>query len=250
MGNTLSIAVTSVNDSNGIWEIYYDNVWLTLTRYITVTTVSDSNVYLVPNGCTIRFKPGADFNGQAFFTFRVWDETSGTADNRDDDADIDTSGSNNGGSTAFSAGTVTASITVTAVNDAPQVHKYSTSNVLDFDGSNDYVSVPDLGLNNDSFTVEGWIYARSANSYSRFFDFGKGAGDNSDDGRNIVLQIDGDTATKGDLRFEVWNGSNRDTDWSKIESSNPITLNQWGLCVGSFITVPPRRDICTATAVY
>jgi uncharacterized repeat protein (TIGR02543 family) len=222
-GNTMGIAVTLVDDSNGMWELCdTEGTWWSITKYHDVTSITDSNAYLIPDGFSIRFLPGADFNGQAFFTFRVWDGTSGSSDTV-----VDTSGSNHAGSTAFSAGMATAAITVTAVNDTPQIHKYSTGNVLNFDGSNDYVSVPDPGLNNDSFTVEGWIYARSANTYSRFFDFGKGPGDTGDDGRNIIVQIDGTAETKGDLRFEVWNGTDRATDMSMIETSSPFTLNQW-----------------------
>ena len=225
-GNTLSLAITSVDDTNGTWQIYYGDAWWQLTRY--KKSVSDSNVYLVPNGCSIRFKPGSDFNGQASFTFRVWDETTGTADNNDDpsgnnSAAIDASGSNNGGSTAFSAKTVTASISVTAVNDAPEIHKYNTNNSLNFDGTNDYVSVPDLGLNNDSFTVEGWLKVGAATTFSRFFDFGN-SGTSGDTGHHeIWAGFDGVT---GKLRIEVWNGDLRDSV-STFSAPDKFPLATW-----------------------
>ena len=223
-GNTLSIAVTSVDDTNGTWQIYYGGAWWQLTRY--KKSVSDSNVYLVPNGCSVRFKPGSDFNGQASFTFRVWDETTGTADNNDDasgnnSAAIDASGSSNGGSTAFSAKTVTASIAVTAVNDAPEIHKKGLYNTLKFDGINDYLQVPgDLGISNGSFTVEGWIRADQITSFGRFYDFGNGQGENA--GHNILADFQGTTNNMG---IEIWNGAGRSST-VRIGADN-FPLNTW-----------------------
>lgn len=231
-GNTLSIAVTSVDDSNGTWQLYYDNGWWNLTRYKVQSNVSDSNVYLVPNGCSIRYNPGADFNGQAFFTFRVWDETTGTADNSDtsndaNNATIDASGSNNSGSTAFSAKTITASITVTSVNDAPEIHKTGLDNSIKLDGSNDYVQAAgDLGLNDDSFTVEGWIKVcasdYSSTSYSRFFEFANAQGESS--GYNLWAGFEG---TAGTMSFEAWDGPDRDTQSHKITTAEKLALNKW-----------------------
>ena len=60
----------------------------------------------------VRFVPNANYNGTATFTFRAWDQTSGTAGQT---ADVTT----NGGTTAFSGTTATASVTVTSVNDSP-----------------------------------------------------------------------------------------------------------------------------------
>ena len=221
-GDALSIAITSVNDSDGRWELYFGNAWYSLTRYKTSTAVTDANVYLVPDGCSIRFLPGSDFNGEAYFTFRVWDGTTGTADNRDGDAAIDTSGSNHGGSTAFSSETVTAAISVASVNDAPELHRTGLNNVLNFDGSNDFVSLPDLGLSNGSFTVEGWIKADRVTTFGRFFDFGSGEGDSG--GHNILVDFDGATNY---LNFEIWNGANRDTFVCIKSGINAFPINKW-----------------------
>lgn len=231
-GNTLSIAVTLVDDSNGTWQLYYDNGWWNLTRYKVQSNVSDSNVYLVPNGCSIRYNPGADFSGQAFFTFRVWDETTGTADNSDtsndaNNATIDASGSNNSGSTAFSAQTITASITVASVNDAPEIHKTGLDNSIKLDGSNDYVQAAgDLGLNDDSFTVEGWIKAcasdYSSTSYSRFFEFANAQGESS--GYNLWAGFEG---TAGTMSFEAWDGPDRDTQSHRFTTAEQLALNKW-----------------------
>lgn len=46
---------------------------------------------------------------------------------------------------------------------------------ITFDGSNDYVALPDMGYLND-LTVSGWIKIHSRNTWERFFDFGKAGG--------------------------------------------------------------------------
>lgn len=227
--NTLSLAITSVDDTNGTWQLYYGGGWCQLTRY--KNSVSDSDVYLVPNGCSVRFKPGSDFSGQASFTFRVWDESTGTADNNDtadsgNNAAVDASGSSNGGSTAFSSKTVTASISVTAVNDAPEIHKTGLYNTLRFDGTNDYVQVPgDLGISNGSFTVEGWIKADRVTSFGRFYDFGSDQGDNG--GHNVLADFDGNNDKMG---FEIWNGGNRTNNplpMVRTQSEESFPLATW-----------------------
>jgi hypothetical protein len=67
----------------------------------------------LPDNYRVRFVPALNFNGQASITYRAWDQTSGTA-GRTADLTLGT-----GGATSFSTGTQTASLTVTAVNDAP-----------------------------------------------------------------------------------------------------------------------------------
>ena len=64
----------------------------------------------------VRFVPNTDYNGTADIKFRGWDGTSGT-----NGGTADTS--SNGGITAFSSTTETASITVNSVNDAPVLSK-------------------------------------------------------------------------------------------------------------------------------
>ncbi|MBK9129465.1 MAG: type I secretion C-terminal target domain-containing protein [Phycisphaerales bacterium] len=65
-------------------------------------------------GTRLYFQPSANYNGTLAdgITFRAWDQSSGTAGSK-------VSTATNGGTTAFSSATDTASITVNAVNDAP-----------------------------------------------------------------------------------------------------------------------------------
>src|SRR5262249_7847728 len=106
------IAITAVNSANGTW-FYSTNGGTTWTA---VGTVSDSQSLLLAANSSTRlyFQPSANFNGSITdaITFRAWDQSSGSAGSK-------VSTSTNGGTTAFSTATDTASITVNPVNDAP-----------------------------------------------------------------------------------------------------------------------------------
>jgi hypothetical protein len=106
------IAVTAVDNSNGVWE-YSLNGGSTWTAFGSPTEATarllaaDANTY-------VRFVPHADFNGTVAngLTFRAWDRTS-------DAAGATADATLNGGATAFSSATASASIVVNPVNDAP-----------------------------------------------------------------------------------------------------------------------------------
>ncbi|CAD5979196.1 Hemolysin, plasmid [Planktothrix tepida] len=105
---TEAIAITAA-DNNGTWQ--YSTNGTTWTNF---PTVSNSNALLLDAGNKVRFQPTAHYNGTitTALTFRAWDKSTGTVGSTADT-------SINGGTTAFSVNTATASITVTAVNDAP-----------------------------------------------------------------------------------------------------------------------------------
>ncbi len=119
-GAVEAIAVTAVDNTNGVWQYSTDNganwtafsgtsgssVDLSSAARLLDGTLADAATNL------IRFVPDADYNGTATITFRAWDRSSGSAGGT---ADTTT----NGGATAFSAASDTASIGVSAVNDAP-----------------------------------------------------------------------------------------------------------------------------------
>jgi len=105
-----SIAVTAVDNTNGSWQFSTDGG--TNWTSINSGTTSDSNALLLDSTDMLRFVPGADYSGSSTITFRGWDQTSGVAGTFVD-------ASTNGGTTAFSSSTDTASVTVNAVNDVP-----------------------------------------------------------------------------------------------------------------------------------
>ncbi|MBX3475491.1 MAG: tandem-95 repeat protein [Planctomycetes bacterium] len=133
-GPGTGLAVIGADNSNGQWQF-------TLTGggpWTNITGVSATSATLIPSGTNtrIRFIPFADFFGTAAITLRGWDQ-SGAHTPGQTGVDV----SVNGGSTPFSANTAVATITITAVNDAPT-----------FSASNPSAVDEDSGAQ----TVSGW----------------------------------------------------------------------------------------------
>ena len=133
-GPDTGLAVIGADNSNGQWQF-------TLTGggpWTNITGVSATSATLIPSGTNtrIRFIPIADFFGTAAITLRGWDQ-SGVHTPGQTGVDV----SVNGGSTPFSANTAVATITITAVNDAPT---FSASNP------------PAVDEDSGAQTVSGW----------------------------------------------------------------------------------------------
>ncbi|NVJ98598.1 MAG: DUF4347 domain-containing protein [Alphaproteobacteria bacterium] len=111
-----SIAVTTVDNTNGVWQYSTDSgtSWNNFSGTTGTSVDIESSARLLDSADMVRFVPDADYNGSATITFRAWDESSGTAGSTAD-------ASSNGGSTAFSSASDTASVTVNAVNDDPTI---------------------------------------------------------------------------------------------------------------------------------
>lgn len=107
-GALRGVAITGSSGS-GVWQ-YHTGV-----RWLPMGVVTDSVARLLPGIYRLRFVPAANWNGQATLTYRAWDRTSGVAGGL---ANLSLSESV-GGLTAFSAAQGTATLNVTAVNDAP-----------------------------------------------------------------------------------------------------------------------------------
>lgn len=108
------IAVTAVDNTNGAWQYSTDSG----TNWTAFGAPTAAAARLLGRSAAnrIRFVPNLNFNGviPTAVTFRAWDQTTGTNGTV---ADTTT----NGGTTAFSTATDTASLTVNAVNDAPTI---------------------------------------------------------------------------------------------------------------------------------
>ncbi len=155
-GAVEGIAVTAVDTTHGSWQYKISS-----GSWTTFGSLSDGSATLLASTASIRFVPDADYNGSAGdITFRAWDQTSGS----DGATDVDVS--SNGGSTAYSSSTETATITINAVNDAPVIGMtdFSTQTLFDTLGTSQLVTSSTLpgsfSAVNDSIsamTVEFWV---------------------------------------------------------------------------------------------
>lgn len=107
-GAQQGVAITGLNSGNGTWEYSINGG----STWIAVGTVAGNSALLLRDTDYIRFRPDGKNGTAASFTYKAWDRTSGSQGGK-----VDTTVS--GGTTAFSTAANTASITVTAVNDAP-----------------------------------------------------------------------------------------------------------------------------------
>ncbi len=110
------IAVTAVDNSNGAWQFSTDAG----SNWTAFGTPSGTAARLLASDANtrVRFVPNANFNGSInpAITFRAWDQSTGTSGGTYD-------ASSNGSYFAFSSATNTATLQVTAVNDAPSFVK-------------------------------------------------------------------------------------------------------------------------------
>lgn len=108
-GNVVeSIAVIEVDDENGEWQYSTDGGG-TWTSFGAVTA---AQARLLDATARIRYVPDLNYSGLAAFTFRAWDQSTGSNGGTANTV-------TNGSATAFSVATDTAVISVSSVNDAP-----------------------------------------------------------------------------------------------------------------------------------
>ena len=137
-GALKGIAITTAPaPTNGTWQYSIDGG----TTWSNFPAVSSSVSLLLRDVDKVRFLPNAINGGSGTFTYRAWDQTSGTAGGT-------ASTSSTGGSTAFSTNTATASITSSAVNDAPvgtiSQTSYSATEQVNLTLSGTGISVSDV----------------------------------------------------------------------------------------------------------
>jgi VCBS repeat-containing protein len=104
------IAITAANSTHGTWEYSINGG----ASWSNLPTIGSGKGFLLAATDEVRYVPDAIDGSTDNFTFVAWDQTSGTHGTT---ATLTTSASG-----AFSTGSETASITVTAIDDAPVVH--------------------------------------------------------------------------------------------------------------------------------
>jgi hypothetical protein len=109
-GAVSGVAIRGLVSGNGVWQYSIDGG----SNWSAVGAVSDTSALLLRSSDRLRFVPDGIAADSGSISFYIWDQTSGSAGGT---ADVST----RGGSTAYSSNAGSASITVTAVNDAPVV---------------------------------------------------------------------------------------------------------------------------------
>ncbi|MFM7738072.1 MAG: hypothetical protein ACKO9H_01615, partial [Planctomycetota bacterium] len=112
------LAITGVTGS-GTWQYSTDG-----TTWANFGAVSSTNALLITSTTQVRYTPNTQNAETATFTFKAWDQTSGTASTNGTPSYATTASA--GGTTAFSTSNATASMSVTAVNDAPTITNAAT----------------------------------------------------------------------------------------------------------------------------
>ena len=146
-GASTGIAITASDTANGTWYYSINGG----TNWFALGAVSNASARLLAADANTRvyFQPSTNYNGTVAtgITFRAWDQSGGANGGV---ADTSTSG----GATAFSTATDTASIAVTAVNDAPTLSAPATFTVTeDVAGNLTYTGSPFADVDTGSLTV-------------------------------------------------------------------------------------------------
>ncbi|MFM7739322.1 MAG: hypothetical protein ACKO9H_07960, partial [Planctomycetota bacterium] len=112
------MAITGVSGL-GTWQYSTDG-----TTWASFGSVSGTNSLLITSSTQIRYIPNSQNGETATFTYKAWDQTSGTASTNGTPSYASTASS--GGTTAFLTSNATGQIVVTSVNDAPTITNAAT----------------------------------------------------------------------------------------------------------------------------
>ncbi|MCA9141742.1 MAG: FG-GAP repeat protein [Planctomycetaceae bacterium] len=144
------IAIVAVDNANGVWQHGVD------TTSWTTITASPTSALLLSAQRRVRFVPNANFHGTASFSFRAWDQSTGTAGGTADTTVT-------GGTSAFSTVQENAVITVIQIDDPPTLdripavildttitsHDIHLSGITDGDEGNEVLSITATSNNHD-----------------------------------------------------------------------------------------------------
>lgn len=174
----IGIAVTAVA-GRGAWQYSTDN-----GTWTNFGSVSSSSALLLSSATYVRYVPDSANGENVSFTFRAWDNSSGSPSTNGTRNLADTTA--NGGTTAFSTGTANVTLIVTSVNDAPVITPVNPT----------LTGLTDSSTNNNGDAVSTLL----------------GGVTDVDTGALKGIVINGLTATYGKWQFSTNNG----TTWNDI----------------------------------
>jgi hypothetical protein len=139
------IAITAFDNSNGTWQ-YTLNGGMTWSAINLGTGVALVLAADAADQTRIRFVPNANWNGTTTITFRAWDQSNGVA-NGTVISSFPPNGTPPGDTSAYSANSATAQLTVTPVNDPPFASSTSTNWMTPLQEDN-FPPYPEITLTN------------------------------------------------------------------------------------------------------
>ena len=223
--NTAETSVLFHSPGQYVLSLVADDSELSSSDSLTVTvlaepvlsqiSISPSSISLMADQTQIFNASGIDQYGNPFDILPTWSATGGTIIDG-----VYTAGSETGSySVTASVDGFSAQATVNIVSTQPK------QTFLSFDGSNDYVEIPDtdaLDLSSGEFTLALWIRPTGwgNNSQGRLMDHGGGS-----TSAGWTLQLE-NKASKGypqALRLQ----NNNDSSFDGMSNNNAIVLDQW-----------------------
>ncbi len=145
-GNSLGVAVTAADNTNGIWQFSTDGG----TNWNAIGSPSQSAALLLTPSTLVRFAPNTNFFATVSpgLTFRAWDRVTGSAG-----AMVDLTVANStGGTTSYSTGQFSSAILVEA---PPTISGATTTNINDQQTTHPFggVTIGDPNAPAEMFTV-------------------------------------------------------------------------------------------------
>ena len=148
------IVITGLDDkSNGVWQFYNGSAWTTIDKTQYSATPSRAlHLLETANGISpaIRFKPSKDKNGTAQFTYSAWSGLNAATIPSGTYGVVD-------GENSYSLESGTATLTITAVEDPPDLSGTKTNVLV---RSYNQGVIPDVGKVKDGINVAENILKR------------------------------------------------------------------------------------------
>jgi hypothetical protein len=145
------IAVTSLTGAaNGVWEYSLNNG----LGWISFGPVATTTARLLASGDLVRFRPNQNFSGAVSMSFVAWDQTNSMQVG----GLVNLAQTGQGGQTAFSAASQTATLTVALVNEPPAFGLMSNTSTLENNTIAASGGVPGVGSNSNPIVVPGFAF--------------------------------------------------------------------------------------------
>ena len=140
-----AIAVIQVDNTHGLWQ-FSENDGASWTDFTTDTRGNidiEEHARLLNSACRIRFIPDSDYGGEAEFTFRAWDMSSGQS-GQTADATV------NGRRAPFSSASDTAAVIVNGIDDPPKLVNPILDRTVHEDAHPEFINLADVFMDIDS----------------------------------------------------------------------------------------------------